>query len=177
VVHRRQFRRSSIGAAAALIAIAGASSVGCSDRPAAPGGQRPADHARVARDDGLGGAKALSSPTRSSSAAPQAVAQARGAVRAFLADYLAFVHRGGSSRSIQHASPQLLGELRRHSPRVTPTQEAARTRVRRLAIEEKANLSARVTATVSDVGGPTYRLVLYLEHRRSGWLVTRIGDA
>jgi hypothetical protein len=130
----------------------------------------------VARDEGLDGAKARSSPTRSSDAAPQAVAQARVAVRAFLADYLAFVHGRGLSRSIQHASPQLLRELRRHPPRVTPAQEAARTRVRRLAIKAKANLTARVTATLSDHGGPSFRLQLYLERRRSGWLVTRIGD-
>jgi hypothetical protein len=131
----------------------------------------------VARDEGLGGAKAPSSPRRSSGAAPQTIAQARGAVRAFLAGYLAVVHRGGSSRSIQHASPQLLRELRRHPPRVTPAQEATRTRVHRLAINAKANLTARVTATLSDVGGPRYQLVLYLERRRSGWLITRIGDA
>jgi hypothetical protein len=156
--------------------VACASSVGCSDRPAAPGGHRPADHGRAAREEGLGGAKAPSSPTRSSGAAPEAVARARGAVRAFLADYLAFAHGRGSSRSIQHASPQLLRELRRHPPRVTPAQEAARTRVRRLAIKAEANLTARVTATLSDLGGPPYRLVLYLERRRSGWLITRIGD-
>jgi hypothetical protein len=130
----------------------------------------------VARDDGLG-AKAPSSPTRASGAAPQTIAQARGAVGAFLAGYLAFAHGRGSSRSIQRASPQLLRELRRHPPRLTPAQEATRTRVRRLAIKARRNLTARVTATVSDVGGPTYRLVLYLERRRSGWLITRIGDA
>jgi hypothetical protein len=177
VVHRRQFQRSSVGAAAALIAVAGASSVGCADRPAEPGGHRPDDHARLARDAGLDSAKALPSLTRSSGAARQAVAQARSAARAFLAGYLAFVRRGGSSRRIQHASPQLLRELRRQPPRVTPAQEAARTRVRRLVIKATPNLTARVTATLSDVGGPTYRLVLYLERRRSGWLVTRIGDA
>jgi hypothetical protein len=49
--------------------------------------------------------------------------------------------------------------------------------VRRLAIKATPDLTARVTATLSDVGGPTYRLVLYLERRRSGWLITRIGDA
>jgi hypothetical protein len=177
VVHRRRVRRSSIGAAAALIAVAGTSSVGCADRPAEPGGHRPDDHARLARDAGLDSAKALASPTRSSGADPRAVAQARSAARTFLAGYLAFVHRGGSTRSIQHASPQLLRELRRHPPRVTPAQEAARTRVRRLAINATPNLTARVTATLSDVAGPTYRLVLYLERRRSGWVVTRIGDA
>jgi hypothetical protein len=177
VVHRRQFRRSSIGAAAALIALAGASSVGCSDRPTDPGGYRPGDHGRVARDGGLDTAKALPSRTRSSGAAPRAVAQARSAARTFLSGYLAHVHRGSSSRRIQDASPQLVHELRRHPPRVTPAQEATRTRVRRLAIKATPNLTARVTATLSDVGGPSYRLVLYLERRRSGWLVTRIGDA
>jgi hypothetical protein len=177
VVHRRQFRRSSICAAAALIAVAGASSVGCADRPAEPGGHRPGDDARLARDAGLDSPKALPSPTRSSGAAPRAAAQARSAARTFLAGYLAFVQRGGSSRRIQHASPELVRELRRQPPRVTPAQEAARTRVRHLAMRATPNLTARVTATLSEVGGPTYRFVLYLERRRSDWLVTRIGNA
>jgi hypothetical protein len=177
VVHRRQFRRSSIGAAAALAALAGASTIGCSYRPAEPDGQRSGDRGRLTRDEPLDDPNAPPSPTRASGATRQAAAQTRSAAHAFLADYLAFVHRGGSSRKIQHASPQLLRELRRHPPRVTPAQETARTRVRRLAIETRRNLTARVTATVSDVGGPTYRLVLYLERRRAGWLVTRIGDA
>jgi hypothetical protein len=47
----------------------------------------------------------------------------------------------------------------------------------RLAIKAKPNLTARVTATLSDAGGPSFRLQLYLERRRSGWVVTRIGDA
>jgi hypothetical protein len=177
VVHTRQFRRSSIGAAAAVVTLASASSVSCSDRPAEPGGQRSGDRGRPARNEGLDRAKAPPSPTRASGAAPQAVAQARSAARAFLAGYLAFVHGGGSSWSIQHASPQLLRELRRQPPRVTPAQEAARTRVRRLTIKANTSLTARVTATLSDRGGPTYRLVLYIERRSSVWQVTRIGDA
>jgi hypothetical protein len=177
VVHRRHFRRSWIGAAAALVALATAFSVGCSDRPAEPGGKRSGDRERLTRDKGLDGAKAPPSPTRSSDAAPQAVAQAPSAARAFLAGYLAFIHGDGSSRSIQHASPQLLRELRRHPPRVTPAQEATGTRVLRLAIKAKPKLTARVTATLSDHGGPSFGLQLYLERRRSGWVVTRIGDA
>ena len=101
---------------------------------------------------------------------------ARSAARGFLAGYLAYVHGRGSTRAIEHTTPQLRRELSRRPARVTPTQESGATLARRLTLDVQAGGGVRALATLHDRGGPPYALLLYLERRASGWTVTRLGD-
>lgn len=101
----------------------------------------------------------------------------RAAARGFLQSYLKALHGRGSIRDIRHATADLLRELRRDAPRIPPTYRQTHARVRQIVVNVRAAGSARVTATLLRNDGPSYRLLLYLERRRSGWRVTRIGDA
>jgi len=103
-------------------------------------------------------------------------AAARTASRRFLIDYLHLVRGRGSARTVRHAAPELRRDLRRHSARATPTQQTRPSTIRALDVTLQGKGSARAIAILQD-GGPPYPLLLYLELRGSGWLVTRIGDA
>jgi hypothetical protein len=103
-------------------------------------------------------------------------ADARASARAFLATYLAYLHRRGPVHAIAHAAPELLRALARHSVRLTPAQQQARPRQRALSVAVQAGGSVRAVATLQDPGGPPYPLLLYLEWRGTVWTVTRLGD-
>jgi len=108
---------------------------------------------------------------------PHRAKRAKTAARAFLSGYLAWLHGRGTARRIGPAARELIRELRRRPPRVTPAMQDARTRIVRLRIGSMSRASARAVATLKDSAGPPYRLLVYLERRHHRWLITRIGDA
>jgi hypothetical protein len=118
-------------------------------------------------------------PSPTSSPRPSTVVQpsaaARTAGRRFLVDYLRLIHGRESASAVRDAAPELRRELRRHPARPTPAQRARPPRIRRLNVTLASPGGGRAIATIQD-GGPPYRLLLYLERRRTRWLVTRIGD-
>jgi hypothetical protein len=118
-----------------------------------------------------------STPPSSAIASPgPAIAPAR--ARQFLTGYLALLHGRGSITALRHvAAGELLRELRRNHPRVTPSQQQSRARILAVAVALRSPASVRAVATVEDGGGPPYALALYLERRGARWVVTRIGDA
>jgi hypothetical protein len=104
-------------------------------------------------------------------------AASRAAARGFLGGYLALLHGAGSLDSVAHGAPDLLRELRRDRPRVTPAQRQTGARILRLTAAVRSSGSARAVATLKHPGGPSFQLLLYLERRGPRRLVTRIGDA
>jgi hypothetical protein len=118
------------------------------------------------------------SPTRPPTAlgSPERAA-ASTAARHFLAHYLQLLRGSGSVRALPHSTPELRRDLRRRRPRPTPAQQAHPAAIRDLHIAPHGPGSARAIAILHDAGAPPYRLLLYLEARGPGWLVTRIGDA
>jgi hypothetical protein len=104
-------------------------------------------------------------------------AASRAAAREFLGGYLALLHGAGSLGSVAHGAPELLRELRRNRPRVTPARQQTAARVLHLTVAARSPGSARAVATLKHPGGPIFQLLLYLERRGSRWLVTRMGDA
>ena len=104
-------------------------------------------------------------------------AAARTAARRFLADYLRFVRGRQSTRTLSDAAPELRRDLRRHPARPTPTQQVRPATIRAVEVTLQVPDSVRAIATLQAAGGPPYPLLLYLERRGAGWLVTRIGDA
>jgi hypothetical protein len=119
-------------------------------------------------------------PLRSSTRPPPVLdspAAARTAGRRFLIDYLRPVRGRGSAPTVRHAAPELRRELRRHPARATPAQQTRPSAIRGLDVTLQGPGSARAIVILQDAGGPPYPLLLYLELRGSGWLVTRIGDA
>ena len=104
------------------------------------------------------------------------LATARSTARQFVTTYLACQRRRCSIRSIAHASPALRRTLARQPVRVTPAQAHARPRLRAVAVTAQAGGTVRAIATLQDLGGPPYPLLLYLERRAQTWTVTRLGD-
>jgi hypothetical protein len=147
-------------------------------RRASPSGRAPSPIAAAPKTPDLtgrpGNARQPPEPLPSDARVPALVGAA---ARGFLESYLEALHGRGSIRAIRHATPELLRELRRDAPRITPTYRQTRTRVRQILVSVRAAGSARVAATLRLNDGPSYRLLLYLERRRPGWRVTRIGDA
>jgi hypothetical protein len=103
------------------------------------------------------------------------LAAARSIAGRFASQYAA--HLGGrvAARAISDAAPELIRELDRHPPRVTPTHQQLPPSLRRLTAEPAAG-TVRAVATLQDASGPPYRLSFYLERRGPRWLVTRLGD-
>jgi hypothetical protein len=104
-------------------------------------------------------------------------AAARIAARRFLADYLRLVRGRGSVRALRHTASALRRELRRHPARATPALQLRPSTIRGVDLTPQGAGSVRAIAILQEAGGPPYPLLLYLERRGSGWLVTRIGDA
>ena len=105
------------------------------------------------------------------------LASARTAARRFLADYLQLIRGRESPRTLSAATPELRRDLRRHRARPTPTQQVRPATVRAVDVMLQGPDSVRAIATLQAASGPPYPLLLYLERRGTGWLVTRVGDA
>ena len=117
-------------------------------------------------------------PTPPSSATASPGSAVRPRARQFLIGYLALLHGRGSVPALRHvAAGELLRELRRNRPRVTPSQQHSRARILDVTVAPRSTASVRTVATVEDGDGPPYALALYLERRGARWVVTRIGDA
>lgn len=81
-----------------------------------------------------------------------------------------------TAREIGNAAAELVRELRRYPPRITPAQQRDRPTVRRMAIEPVAT-TVRAVATLQAAGAPPFELSFVLERRGPRWLVTRLLDA
>jgi hypothetical protein len=174
----RSVRRTAKASFAGLAVLAAAVAV-VHSRRASPSGRTPPPIAAAPNTPDLTGrrprnARQHPEPSPSDARVP---AQVRAAARGFLESYLEALHGRSSIRAIRHATPELLRELRRDAPRITPTYRQTHTRLRQIVASVQATGTARVAATVRRNDGPSYRLLLYLERRRSGCRVTRIGDA
>jgi hypothetical protein len=122
------------------------------------------------------GSPAHTAPPSAATGAP-APAAARASAREFLTRYLALQHGRGSTAALRPvAAEQLLQDLRRSRPRVTPRQELTRSRLVHLSTEVRSATSARALATVKDQHSPPSALALYLERRGTRWVATRIAD-
>jgi hypothetical protein len=104
------------------------------------------------------------------------MAAARSVGRKFAFQYASYVSGRVRSRGIADAAPELVRELDRHPPRVTPTHQQHPPSLRRLMVKLAAG-TVRAVATLQDSSGPAYRLAFYLERRGRRWLVTRLSDA
>jgi hypothetical protein len=103
------------------------------------------------------------------------LAAARSSARSFAGQYVAYVNGRITAREIVDAAPELVRELRRHPPRITPAQQRNRATLRHLAVQPAA-ATVHAVATLQEAGGPAYRLAFCLERRDAHWLVTRLLD-
>jgi hypothetical protein len=104
------------------------------------------------------------------------LAAARSSARRFGSQYAAYITGRITAREIVDAAPELVRELRRHPPRVTPAQQRHRPTLHRVAAEPAA-ATVHAVATLQAAGGSRYRLAFFLERRGRRWLVTRLLDA
>jgi hypothetical protein len=107
---------------------------------------------------------------------PSQLAAARLSARRFGGQYAAFIAGRITAREITDAAPEVLRELRRRPPRITPAQQRHRPTLRRVTAQPAA-ATVRAVATLQDASGPPYQLAFYLELRGRRWLVTRILEA
>jgi hypothetical protein len=114
-------------------------------------------------------------PPRPSSDRSQLTA-VRSIARRFASQYAAYVGGRVTAGEISDAAPELIRELDRHSPRVTPTHQQLPPSLRRLTVERAAG-TVRAVATLQDASGPPFRFSFYLERRGPRWLVTRLRSA
>jgi hypothetical protein len=104
------------------------------------------------------------------------MAAARSVARRFASQYADYVSGRVRSRRIADAARELVRQLDRYPPRVTPTHQQHPPSLRRLMVEPAAG-TVRAVAMLQDSKGPAYRLAFYLERRGPRWLVTRLSDA
>jgi hypothetical protein len=158
-----------VTAAAAVLTVDGADE----ERP----DPRTPRHSAQTRPRRARASPAHTAPPSAATGAP-ASAAVRASAREFLTRYLALQHGRASIAALRPvAAQQLLRDLRRSQPRVTPWQELTRSRIVHLSTEARSATSARALATVKDQDGPPYALALYLERRGTRWVATRIGDS
>ena len=105
-----------------------------------------------------------------------ALSSATDAALGFLRGYLAYSYGRGTLDAIRGADRRLIASLRHSHPRVPPAARQRHPEVTTLQIVAQAPGAAQATATVADGSGPQYPLVLYLDRRPGGWIVTRLGD-
>jgi hypothetical protein len=107
---------------------------------------------------------------------PSQLAAARSSARRFGRGYAAFIAGRITAREIADAAPELIRELRRQTPRVTPAQQRHPPKLRRIAAEPAA-ATVHAVATLQNASGTSYELAFYLERRGHRWLVTRLLEA
>src|SRR4051812_16581469 len=117
-----------------------------------------------------------SQPRPRPSIGPSQLAIVRSAARGFASQYAAYVTGRLNAREIADAAPELIRELRRHAPRVTPGQQRRRPTLRRVAVAPGA-ATLHAVATLQEAGAPVYQLAFYLERRDARWQLTRLSDA
>jgi hypothetical protein len=171
-------RRRVAAATVALLAV----SAGASTLLSTDGSDKPRSKARTAaaspdtRTPTDPCSPTPSTPLPATASRQSAAIQTR--AHEFLTRYQALLHGRGSVRALRPvATRELLREVRRNRPRVTPMQQRTRTRTVDLRTAVPSPGSARAVATLKNRGGPPYPLQLYLERRGALWVVTRIGDA
>jgi hypothetical protein len=107
---------------------------------------------------------------------PSQLAAARAGALRFGGQYAAYLAGRIAAREIADAAPELIRELRRHPPRITPAQQRHRPTLRRVTVEPAA-ATVHAVATLQAVGAPPFQLSFVLEPRGQRWLVTRLLDA
>ena len=107
---------------------------------------------------------------------PSQLAAARARARRFGGQYAAYLAGRITAREIADAAPELIRELRRYPPRITPAQQRHRPTLGRVTVEPAA-ATVRAVATLQAVGAPPFELSFVLERRGPRWLVTRLLDA
>jgi hypothetical protein len=105
-----------------------------------------------------------------------ALVAAHQTARRFAAQYARYVGGRVRTREIADAAPELIRELGRHPPRITPAQQHHGPMLRGVSAEPAA-VTVRAVAILQDAGGPPYRLAFCLERRGPRWPVTRLLDA
>ena len=106
---------------------------------------------------------------------PSHLVAARSVARTFALQYAAYVGGRATARVIADAAPELIRELDRDPPRITPTHQQFRPSLRRINAEPVAG-TVRAVAVLQDASGPPYPLAFYLERRGRRWVVTRLLD-
>ena len=104
---------------------------------------------------------------------PSQLAAARARARRFGGHYAAYLAGRITAREIADAAPELIRELRRYPPRITPAQQRHRPTLGRVTVEPAA-ATVRAVATLQAVGAPPLQLSFVLERRGPRWLVTRL---
>jgi len=109
--------------------------------------------------------------------APSQLAAARASARRFGVQYAGYLARRLTAREIEDAAGELVRQLRRYAPRVTPAQQRHLPTFRRGAVEPTAAATVLAVATLQAAEAPSFQLSFVLERRGSRWLVTRLLDA
>jgi hypothetical protein len=118
-----------------------------------------------------------SSPRPLNAGAATEPAPARAVAERFLAGYLAYSYGHAQLGAIRDVDPRLVRSLdQQRRPRVPPAARKRHPRVTSLQLLAQARGAMQATATVSDGSGSQYPLVVYLDQRPGGWVVTRLGD-
>lgn len=107
---------------------------------------------------------------------PSQLAAAGSSARRFGVQYAAYIAGGITVREIGDAAAELVDELQRHPPRITPVQQRHRPALRRVTVEPDG-VTVRAVAALQAAGAPPFELSFVLERRGSCWLVTRLLDA
>lgn len=102
-------------------------------------------------------------------------ADAARVARRFLRQYLADLYGHRSAPDYAHATDALRRRLTAQRPRISPATRKRTPRIRRLAVQEGADVAtARVVATIADGGPSTYPIGVLVRRTADGQL--RVSD-
>ena len=104
--------------------------------------------------------------------APPAAAER--AMRQFLDGYLAYLYGRGNARSIDRASPQLIGRLAARPPRVSPAQRERTPRIVEVRSRRPRRGRVQLVATINAGETSQYPIGALLLVRNGQWQVTEI---
>jgi hypothetical protein len=94
------------------------------------------------------------------------------AARQFLAGYLPWLYGHARATTIKAATPQLIGQLKAHPPRVPPTLQQVRPRVVALGTQPARGVWTALASITA--GQQTYQLTVAVVRARGHWWATRV---